>query len=230
MVLPGDKEDSVGAVCFSPDGSLLATTGEGGNIVLWDTSSWQRRGAIGDCKTAFTEAEGTPYMSLAFSPDGAWIACAWSKTPILFIVDVNHQRVVRHIELPARPWPQHASPRYVTRVMWAPSVNRIIVMGEAGKDSMIEVLVVDEQTETWVARGTAASFSNDGSDLLVPNKAEGTVDMIPINSRLATRRIPLSSVFDSEQIEFGHRGHLIASSDRSRFVNGLCMPVRDFSH
>ncbi len=58
----------VAACAFSPDGRRLVTAGNDGSILLWDTTRWKRLRKMGQ--------EHTPVTSLAFSPDGRWLAAA----------------------------------------------------------------------------------------------------------------------------------------------------------
>jgi WD40 repeat protein len=66
---PGDVLE----VAFSPDGSLMATTGRAGNVLLWDTSSWTVE--AGPLEVPSTpqgfQAFGT---AITFSPDGSLLA------------------------------------------------------------------------------------------------------------------------------------------------------------
>ena len=71
----GRHWDGVRPLAFSPDGALLATSGEAGVIVLWETASGQEvrtlRGHEGWLR------------ALAFSPDGTWLLSGGSDTTAL---------------------------------------------------------------------------------------------------------------------------------------------------
>ncbi|WP_268252671.1 WD40 repeat domain-containing serine/threonine protein kinase [Streptomyces alanosinicus] len=58
-----------GAVAFSPDGSLLATAGTGGAVLLWDS---QTRRPVGEPLASNAKR----IFTLAFSPDGSLLAAA----------------------------------------------------------------------------------------------------------------------------------------------------------
>jgi WD40 repeat protein len=61
------------AVCFSPDGRVLATGADQGTIILWDANSWTR---------TVTLPSGTGQIrSLSFSSDGQFLAGAAYVSP-----------------------------------------------------------------------------------------------------------------------------------------------------
>ncbi|WP_348533242.1 WD40 repeat domain-containing protein [Kitasatospora sp. MAA4] len=68
-VLPGTGDDTVpGGVAFAPNSKLLATTNQAGATQLWDLTD--------PAKPVSTATISTGYQSLAFSPDGSWLAAA----------------------------------------------------------------------------------------------------------------------------------------------------------
>lgn len=73
LIAPGRDIESgyswVSSLDFSPDGALLASGGEGPNAgKLWDVASGQ--------EVLTLPAHVSPVRAVAFSPDGAWVACA----------------------------------------------------------------------------------------------------------------------------------------------------------
>jgi len=61
----------VNGLAWSPDGSLLATTGEDKKIYLWDTKTWE--------KYAWEEHSFLPVWSISWSPDGKKVASGAGK-------------------------------------------------------------------------------------------------------------------------------------------------------
>jgi WD40 repeat protein len=65
-LLTGDEE-KISRLYFSADESLLASVSEGGVVVVWDTKDWT---------PAYPPLTGHRGNTVAFSPDGKWIAAA----------------------------------------------------------------------------------------------------------------------------------------------------------
>ena len=68
VLLPGHTR-KVWSVAFSPDGTLAASGGDDGTIILWDTKMWTQT------RPPLTGHEG-PVYQVAFSPDGTILASA----------------------------------------------------------------------------------------------------------------------------------------------------------
>lgn len=86
--------DDVNEVAFSPDGSMLATTGDDGTLRLWDPRSGEAlltvrepgvQGPVRDVRV----------VGPAFSPDGRWVAASWPG--FLRVVDVRTGKFVSSI-------------------------------------------------------------------------------------------------------------------------------------
>jgi WD40 repeat protein len=80
--LRGDV-DEVNTVAISPDGKTLATGGADNTVRLWDTTTWRRKRVLqGDADP--TAPQHPPLRlsisSIAFSPDGRWLAEAHAVT------------------------------------------------------------------------------------------------------------------------------------------------------
>jgi WD40 repeat protein len=76
-------------VAFSPDGSMLATTGVDGFLKVWDPSN----GALLTEVSGVGVAEGT-----SFSEDGKLAAAAWPDEGAVHVVKLSTDRVVRTFE------------------------------------------------------------------------------------------------------------------------------------
>lgn len=61
-------EDYNASIAFSPEGSILANAGGGGNVLLWNTETWELKSTL--------ESSSRHVRSVAFSPDGELLAVA----------------------------------------------------------------------------------------------------------------------------------------------------------
>ena len=98
------KQADANAVAFSPDGRLLASGGQYSPVVkLWNTSSWQEAGELGDPnKARFTVGDNSfsfdAVYSLAFSRDGRFLASAQASK--LYLYEVASRRLVSGPDVP----------------------------------------------------------------------------------------------------------------------------------
>ncbi|MFG2001962.1 WD40 repeat domain-containing protein [Spirillospora sp. NPDC048911] len=72
---PADDHLDVGALCFSPDGRLLAIGNAFNSVNVWDAVSWDRVHNI---------THNGAVRSLHFSPDGRWLAVAGMNKAVEF--------------------------------------------------------------------------------------------------------------------------------------------------
>ncbi len=81
------QDGAVLDVGFSPDGSVLAAGGVGGQVTLWDTRTWRRiRGPLGGPGSGLPKGARENVRTIAFSPDGATLAAG---TEVVSITDPN---------------------------------------------------------------------------------------------------------------------------------------------
>ncbi|MDG9715884.1 WD40 repeat domain-containing protein [Streptomyces sp. DH24] len=115
--------DAVGAVAFSPDGTLLAATGRGGGIRLWDMTDRTAPRPVG---TPPASHDKENIVSVAFAPDGRTLATA------------GDDGTVRRWDLtdPAHPAPlgapARADERSVRAVAFTPDGRTLATAGYTG--------------------------------------------------------------------------------------------------
>jgi WD40 repeat protein len=91
LSFPGHDPD-VNDVAFSPDGSMLATTGDDGTLKVWDPDT-------GD--NLWTFAGSRDVWGPSFSGDGSLVAAAWGAEGRTRVLDASDGRVIRTITLAA---------------------------------------------------------------------------------------------------------------------------------
>jgi WD40 repeat protein len=116
------RGDEVGAVAFSPDGSLLAGGELDGDVLLWAADGWGRVGA--------PLASGGEAPSVAFSPDGRTLATSDDRGAVA-LWDVASQQAV------GPPLP--GLPNARTTARFTPDGDRLFAVSETGRAIRWEV-------------------------------------------------------------------------------------------
>jgi WD40 repeat protein len=83
-------EGDVTDVAFSPDGSLLASTGEDGMLKVWDASMW---------RLVFSHSAEGGAWGPSFSADGSLVSAVWNDYQVL-VLDLSTDQLVSEIHTP----------------------------------------------------------------------------------------------------------------------------------
>ena len=86
-------------VAFSPDGSMLATAGDDGALIVWDPETGER---LADSTFAPNgwPPEDTAAGATSFSADGSLVSAAWPFEDFVRVVESSTGRQVRRIDAP----------------------------------------------------------------------------------------------------------------------------------
>ena len=95
LIAHNDRQ--VWQVAFHPSGGLLASCGEDGTLVEWDTSTWQ---PVAKPHKLF--ADGC--LAAEYSPNRPWIAASSSSGEIVLVNASGHQGVKERFHFPKRDW------------------------------------------------------------------------------------------------------------------------------
>jgi WD40 repeat protein/DNA-binding SARP family transcriptional activator len=199
----GDVND----VAFSPDGSMLASTGEDSKLMVWDASTWRLVSSLWGESGAWGPS---------FSADGSLVAAAWDDGQIR-ILDLSTDRVVSTVQLaPSEPWTWNP-----VDTALSPDGERVAVASGWNPPGETVGAVFDVRTgeEAFTLAGTnsccptprsrGVSWSPDGR--LVAASSEGTAGVW--DAETGTLRHTLS----------GHSGLVLSvawSPDSKRLITG----------
>ena len=199
-------DPDVNDVAFSPDGSLLGTTGDDGLARLWDAET-------GEEVWTFRGAEG-PVWGPSFSPDGRLFAAGWSADGAVRVLDVTTGDPVQEIG--------SLTPSFGTA--FSPDGRRLAI---ATFDTGAVVIDVGSGAEVFqiasggeVAPGALATSGAQGT-----TSAEWSPDgrWIATSGLDATVRISDGATGRSLFTLFGHTAEVVVadwSPDSSRLVSG----------
>jgi WD40 repeat protein/DNA-binding SARP family transcriptional activator len=153
---PGHDPD-VNDVAFSPDGSMLATTGDDGTVKIWDP-------ATGEELRSFTGPQGDEgaVWGPSFSPDGSLLAASWSDEGFVRVWELATGRTVREIGPLEGPQGTSFSPDGTRLAMAVSEPPVAVVMDVTSGEEVVtlrghEELVIDVE---WSADGNRIATSS----------------------------------------------------------------------
>ena len=197
---PGDKWKDVGAVDFSPDGTLLATGSSDGTVKLWDVASRQ-------CVHAFEDLSDE-ILGLAFNPDGSLLA-ACGDDKVLIIWNVKDRSQVA-------AYREHAE--YIHALAFSPDGTAMVSSDGEGKIFLRDLATnrVVRKFSGHIGRVNALSFSPDGR-LLASGGNDSSIKLWDV--RTGECLITLQEhAADVESVDFNADGTLLSSGGRDGAV------------
>jgi WD40 repeat protein len=189
----GEHDREINAVAISPDGSMIATTGDDEVVTLWDVARRQQRQDLPlDCRG----------LAVAFAPDGERLIAAGESLSVWSVPDL--QRVVRVDNV------------IVNSMVVSPD-STMIAMGEFQPDIQSHVVrlrspATGEVLHTFDERHTSAvlslAFSTDGQRL-VSGSGDETARIWDVDSRKANSSLSpdIGPIFS---VAFSPDGGLVA--------------------
>ncbi|MGN6609334.1 MAG: nSTAND1 domain-containing NTPase [Jatrophihabitans sp.] len=153
---------------FSPDATMLATTGQLGTVALWDVRTPSRPTKVATLSTGFQGAA----QAVTFSPDGTFLAAAGSAA-----APVKLWRLANTVATPVALPPLAASALPEAKALaFSPDGTLLAAGGQGGTVALFQVgssgppVLVTKPTQTV----NALAFSPDGARLYV-GRVDGTV-------------------------------------------------------
>ncbi|WP_203994109.1 hypothetical protein, partial [Virgisporangium aurantiacum] len=131
-----DASQAIGIACGA-GGALLATRTAGGQVHVWDMETGIRRQSFGSDRYG--------QMSMAFAPDGRWIATARSVTerdPVVCVWDVDSGELRQELVTEHR--------KGIWELKMLAGGDRIATVGRVDEDPMVQVW----ETRTWTTLWT----------------------------------------------------------------------------
>ncbi len=224
-IVPNDLPHPGGAyaVCFSPDGAILASGGQDAEVVLWDVGTGQEVNRF--------HRHPDPVTCVAFSPDGTLLAvggypgvvCLWEiKTDKLIRKLQGHEDRVSSVSF--SPDGSMLVAGGMTR--WAEEIMKnYIGLGPADFVRVWDVKT-GKELRKFAGRGSAALFSPDGK-LVASGGSVNLVDQRP--DELGINDASLIHVWDSrtgeEKLKLRDKGAAVAFTPDSRFLLAMAGPV-----
>jgi WD40 repeat protein/DNA-binding SARP family transcriptional activator/energy-coupling factor transporter ATP-binding protein EcfA2 len=150
-------DEPVNGITFSPDGSLLGTTGEDGFVKLWDLEP-------GDELHVLESPAGRDALAPSFSPDGTLFAASWWNEDLVPILDLATGRVVRELTgLRSCCSRSTAFDPSGTRMALALIDNTVVVVDVRSGQQVLDLDVTGAWDAAWSPDGTSIAVASDGS-------------------------------------------------------------------
>ncbi|HUP20633.1 MAG TPA: BTAD domain-containing putative transcriptional regulator, partial [Gemmatimonadota bacterium] len=191
----------VNHVAFSPDGSRLASTGDDGELKVWDPSTGRLLSSLSGI--------GSPWGP-SFSADGTLVAAAWDFVGAR-ILDLSTGLVISTFNVPGA---------YGTAL--SPNGERLAVVGDRGGELVGSVFDVEAGEEAFRLKGMVRS-ANSWTGVGPPG-----LSWSPDGRYIAASGHDATGVWDAEtgglrHTLLGHTGSVLSvawSPDSSRLVTG----------
>jgi len=161
--LQGHRSNTISAVASSPDGQKIASADDEGGIQIWDFASGKPLLALGEDQRSV--------QSLAFSPDGAFLAAAVSigiRSHAVRIWDISSGKLLHDMR-------EHS--QTINDIAYSPNGKRI---ASVGNDNSLRIWNTTygtlESTEKQTKNNLmAVAYSPDGKKIITTENWEGGI-------------------------------------------------------
>jgi WD40 repeat protein len=89
-------EGALSSMVATPDGKSIVTSGADGEVFIWNTETWNRKGIGADSSDALSYSDRNR-PTLAISTDGEWVACGYDGYPVIEVEQINGEKRKRHM-------------------------------------------------------------------------------------------------------------------------------------
>ncbi len=189
------------SVAFSPDGSILASGGRGGRVLLWDADTGRLK--------QFILRHSGGIWSLAFSPDGNTLAAA-TEGGYVYIYDVSNLKSVER---------KHRLRAHSIRA-WSVAFSRDgRFLASSGDDTFVRLWDYETGRTKKVLRGheeQVLSVAFGAGDTLASGSADGTVRLWDVDT--GSSRILAGHTDWVLGVAFHPNGEVLASTGKDMSV------------
>jgi len=207
LVLQRGSEFEVCAAVYSPDGRIVASSGENQTIRLWDRESGE--------VVRMLPGHAERVVGLAFSPDGKWLASS-STDGSVKVWDVREGRLAHLFTEHVGDWARRVAFSPDSRKLTAATYKNSVSVWDVTSGAVLLTLPITGRVKDIL-------FTPDGKSVVA-----ACVDEVPHiqfwDARTGVRGMTLNHPGESHSIAISGDGRLLASAETNRQVRLTELP------